>query len=155
MTDTTHNEAHSQAQQLGSQNRAQNCSLNNLELIVLDQDHEHDHLNNRSESCLDQNSEHLMQFSSEFLASETNQIGTRDHGKIIENEYRKMEVGSRISDGNCCWHDGPEDIADSRCSARRKPANLEEFLHVYATSATLSSRLDTRGDATLCAFIWG
>ena len=94
-----------------------------------------------------------MQLPRELLASETNQIGTRDHSKVVEDEDGKMKVGSRISDGDCCWYDRPEDVADSGSSTGRQPAYLEESLNVYATSATFPSGLDACGDATLCKFI--
>lgn len=83
-----------------------------------------------------------MQFAGELLASETNQIGTRNHGKIVENEDGEMEVCSRIGDSNCGWYHGPEDVADSGCSAGRQPADLEESFQMYALSATLSCWLN-------------
>ena len=86
-----------------------------------------------------------MQLSGHLLPSETNQVGTRDHGEIIEDEYSQMEIRASIADSNCCWYDWPENVTEERGSTARTPANPQEKEWVEAASATLSW-LNTSGD---------
>ena len=56
MADTTECEAQAQAKQLRSQYRAQNSSLDDAILVVLDQNHEHDNFDNGTKGCLQEDS---------------------------------------------------------------------------------------------------
>jgi hypothetical protein len=81
------------------------------------------------------------------LTRKTNQISTRNHGDVVEDEDGKVKVWSRVLDSDCCRNDRPEDVADSRGSTAGTPADSEEVVRVYALSATLSCRLDASCDS--------
>ena len=146
MTDTTDQETHAQAQKLRGQNGSENCRLNNLELVILDQDHEHDNLDDRSKCCLDKNPQDSVQLRSQFLTSETNEIGARNHCEVVENKDCQMEIGSNIRDSHCCRYNWPEDITDSRSSTCGVVANPQELKRIDPLSTTLTCRLNAGSD---------
>lgn len=80
--------AHAQTQQQRRQDRTQNGSPNNLELIRLQQDHEQHNLHYRTHCSLEQDTEDLGEFASEFLTGETDEVGGGDHGDVVEDEDR-------------------------------------------------------------------
>lgn len=107
VTHASNEEAHSEAQKLGSQDRTKDGSFDNLKLVVLHQNHEHHNLDNRAKSRLQQNTKDLMQLSSHFCSSKTNKVGAWHHGNVVEDEDREVKVLSRIGDSNCGRYDGP------------------------------------------------
>lgn len=86
-----------------------------------------------------------MKLPSQFLTGKTNQVGTGNHGDVIEDKDDQMEVVVGVCDPDGGWHDGPEYVADSRGSACRAPTDSQEASNVDATPATLSCWLNSSG----------
>lgn len=153
VTHSSSHEAETKTEKLCGQNRPKNSSLNNGELVGPEKDNEHDNLDDGSKGCLQQNTEHFVELPGQFLSSKANQIGTWDHGNVIEDEDDEWEVGASVSDSNCCWDDWPEDVADARGSACGTPADSQEVKGVETFPTTLSSRLDARGDTVVVGIV--
>jgi hypothetical protein len=109
---------------------------------------------------LSEDAKDMRQLSSEFLAGETNHVGTRDHGDVGENKDECMVVGKSIwsrhvnngvqhhhqirltANSNGSRDNRPEQIAEQTSSTRRLERDLGKVYRMEALAATLASRLD-------------
>lgn len=95
MLDATGHETRSQAEQQIGQDGAQNGSLDDNDIGVvrgcLEQHHEQDDFDYGAKSGFEDNGEGLLgHLAGEFLASESQQIGGRQHGNVVGDEDGQM-----------------------------------------------------------------
>lgn len=58
--------------------------------------------------------EDLGKLSCQFLSGESDEIGTRDHGNIVQGEDPDMVFWAGITNGDSSWNEGPQDIDGHR-----------------------------------------
>lgn len=82
------------------------------------------------------------QFSCQLLSGKSNQVCSRDHGDVIQDEAPHVQVWPSVMDGNCRRNERPKSIDHHRhmtCGAETDPQKMPR---VYPGSSTFTIWLD-------------
>lgn len=79
------------------------------------------------------------------MTSETDQIGTRNHGDIRQDEDGQVSIRKSIEDGDSSRDDRPEDVHSGGGFAGRTTDDFEKVHRVEAATTRLAGGFDVRG----------
>lgn len=102
---------------------------------------------------LDENTKNRRHLAAEFLTGETDQVGTRNHGNVGQDEDGEVVLGEGIADGDSSGNERPEDVDGGGGFAGRTAGNLEEVQRVEATATRLTSGLDSTGQCRVAVAV--
>lgn len=101
----------------------------------------------------DEDTEDGRHLAAKLLAGEADQIGTRDHGDVGEDEDGEVVVGEGIADGDGDGDKGPEDVDGGGGLARGAGGDAEEVQEVDAAAARLARGLDAAGQGRVAVAV--